>query len=500
MYAIPHHQERMMAIPESSNKVLSIGCTPTLHGMACPVIGSKWSLLEHLHRVEFQAPRQPRIEMIPAIREALKTDLDFQIPLNYRKGAGDTYFSGKLLSKLARILLIADEVGFPDDSQPKKVDVALERLKRGVEIWINGTGLSPLLYDRFWGGVVSCGCDFDFDTQGCHNRYPNCPALTDMGENFGAGFYNDHHFHYGYHIYAAAVAAKFDWQWGKQYFERVLLLVRDIANPSPHDPHFATFRHKDWYLGFSWASGIVTALGLPYPNGQNQESSSEAISAYEAVALYGKQMELIFKYSTLPEDVANFQISQRISDMGRLLCATEARSAKTYWHVQARGEGVPRIYPDVYSPKVVGMVWSLLAQEQTWFGNEPYKSYGIQLMPLTAAAELRDNAEWVNEMIPYFLESCNENEGKYGCTNMGWRILVFSCQATLGDWVNAWKNVEKLNDDVYESAGGNGHSKSNTLWYIATRPVVEGAGYNFSYVWEPNSTHIDDTPAISVPP
>jgi hypothetical protein len=34
---------------------------------------------------------------------------------------------------------------------------------------------------------------------------------------------------------------------------------------------------------------------------------------------------------------------------------------------------------DVYEPKMVGMIWSMLAQEQTWFGNEPWKSYGIQV-------------------------------------------------------------------------------------------------------------------------
>jgi endoglucanase Acf2 len=44
------------------------------------------------------------------------------------------------------------------------------------------------------------------------------------------------------------------------------------------------------YLGFSWASGIVTIGGKPYPNGRNQESASEAIAAYEAVALYGDAM------------------------------------------------------------------------------------------------------------------------------------------------------------------------------------------------------------------
>ena len=43
---------------------------------------------------------------------------------------------------------------------------------------------------------------------------------------------------------------------------------------------------KDWYLGNSWAGGMARA----YPNGRNQESSSESIAAYEAVSMYGKVM------------------------------------------------------------------------------------------------------------------------------------------------------------------------------------------------------------------
>ena len=78
-----------------------------------------------------------------------------------------------------------------------------------------------------------------------------------------------------------SVAAKFDNNWGRKFHERVLLLVRDIANPSGNDPYFPAWRHKDWYLGFSWASGVVTIDGKPYPNGRNEESSSESISAYE---------------------------------------------------------------------------------------------------------------------------------------------------------------------------------------------------------------------------
>lgn len=206
-YAIPHHQERMRPTQESSNFVHSVGCTPTIHGTACPVTGGHWSLLEHLHRVSFHAPRVPREEMLVDIREALKTDIHYDLPDNYKRGAGDTYFSGKMLARLARILIIAQEVG----GVPRQdFTNALGRLKGGVEIWLNGSAESPLLYDKTWGGVVMCGCDYDGETESCSNSFPNCPALSDMGHNFGAAFYNDHHFHYGYHIYAAAVAAKFD--------------------------------------------------------------------------------------------------------------------------------------------------------------------------------------------------------------------------------------------------------------------------------------------------
>jgi endoglucanase Acf2 len=90
----------------------------------------------------------------------------------------------------------------------------------------------------------------------------------------------------------------------------------------------------------------------------------------------------------VPSDGPLLDASMRIRDMGRLLLATEIRSAKTYWHVQQPfTSGVTRVYPSAYQPKVIGMIWSMLAQEQTWFGNEPWKSYGIQLMPLTVAGK-----------------------------------------------------------------------------------------------------------------
>jgi hypothetical protein len=61
-------------------------------------------------------------------------------------------------------------------------------------------------------------------------------------------------------------------------------------------------------------------------------------------------------------------------DTGRMLTALEIRSAQVYWHVKdVDSTGVGRIYPEGYKSHVVGMLWSSLAQMQTWFGSEAWK-------------------------------------------------------------------------------------------------------------------------------
>ena len=56
------------------------------------------------------------------------------------------------------------------------------------------------------------------------------------------------------------------------------------------------------------------------------------------------------------------------------------------------------------------------------------------------------------------------------CVNQGWSLLVFAGQAEIGDWRNAWQNVKAVNESVFYEAGGNGHSRTNSLWYVSTRP------------------------------
>jgi hypothetical protein len=238
--------------------------------------------------------------------------------------------------------------------------------------------------------------------------------------------------------------------------------VRNIANPSEEDASFPLFRHKDWYQGSSWASGVPRP---PYLNGKNQESSSEAIAAYEAVALYGRAMTSVWKSAGDEEKVA---VSNEIRRVGQLMTATELRSTKRYWHVMQKDES-KRIYPEIYDANVVGILWSSMAQFGTWFGPAPYLPYGIQLLPLTPISEERDDLAWVNEMYYPFSKACAAD---FQCTGTGWVVLQLAILATVGHSEVAAGRVEQVPTEAYYDGGGNGHSKSNTLWYIATRPVV----------------------------
>jgi Glycosyl hydrolase family 81 C-terminal domain len=193
-YALPHHFDM---INEKHPTDYNIYCVNTLIGPACLYEGSKWNLKQDIPMINFTAPRPPAPWALASLGTSLKTDLKFKLPRIYEKGIGDTYFSGKMLAKFARILIIADEITTLCQStdemavSPEYVDacnsmempsvksrqVALERLKRSVEIWINGSAVTPFVYDPAWGGVVSCGCAFRSEINTCGNKFPDCPGF-----------------------------------------------------------------------------------------------------------------------------------------------------------------------------------------------------------------------------------------------------------------------------------------------------------------------------------
>ena len=101
-----------------------------------------------LHPATFGVDVKPIPDMVTNLKKVLNDDIKYRRPYNYMKGAGDTYFSGKMLSKLARILVIDEGLG---KVLPRsEFNNALGALRESVEVWINGSAISPFLYDKAW--------------------------------------------------------------------------------------------------------------------------------------------------------------------------------------------------------------------------------------------------------------------------------------------------------------------------------------------------------------
>ena len=255
-----------------------------------------------------------------------------------------------------------------------------------------------------------------------------------------------------------------------------MLYIRDIANPSNDDPYFPQYRHKDWYIGSSWASGLASFNEF---HGRNQESSSEAIAAYEGVALFGSAVENAVslagsRYSSNKESDNDLKvmgaIGREVYQSGRLLMATELHATQRYWHVWNSTEHV-NSYPPQYNKPVVGMMYETMASFQTWFDGGDMASIGIQLLPFTPVAEARDDPVWAAETFVAFKQSCMSDHDF--CVKNGWSVMLSGLEATIGQYQEALDDAMLIPERVFESEGGCGHSRTNLIWYIATRPNVQ---------------------------
>lgn len=194
----------------------------------------------------------------------------------YDHGDGiDTYNWGKHLSRLANNLEIATQTSSPTAASYKA------SLSEGLSGWFSAKttdgSLKPIptqipdgpglfWYDATWGTLIGFPAGF--------------------GSN---EFLNDHHFHYGYFIRAAAVLGSHDASWLATYRPYVELLIRDIAADYGDSAtvdgiatQFAAYNYFDPYSGHSNAAGVQQ-----YANGINQESSSEAVNAWYGTLLWG---------------------------------------------------------------------------------------------------------------------------------------------------------------------------------------------------------------------
>jgi len=401
MIALPHHMDSFV-----NKTVVVSNAYKTLRGPVSFIRGDVWYLKEQLTNISWFARSPIPNDKRNAILEALKNDQ------NKKVGASDPYFFGKEIASLGRLALIADQLGSSDIATSIRTN-----MKNYLNPWLSDKNGDRLLYDTDWGGICSKN------------------GLANSGADFGNGIYNDHHFHYGYFIYAAAVIAKEDPAWASTYSETITDFVRELANPCSKDSHFPVTRHKDWFAGNSWASGL-TAFG----DSKNQESTSEAINAYYAIYLWG----LATKNSI-------------IKDLGRVLLATEIRSAQKYWHIPSTSN----VYPAPFSNnKMVGIVWETKVDYATWFGGLVEFIHCIQMLPFTPITEEYLPSTFINEEYPVLATALNRPSPPI---DEGWKGFIYMAHAIINS-EKAWNEVQTLRS--YDD----GNSQTNTLYWVATRP------------------------------
>jgi endoglucanase Acf2 len=251
-------------------------------------------------------------------------------------GVRDTYAEGKWLGKQATLLSIAQQYRLSSVTATLQ-----EQLRQRLETWFTATDDAGRLkqsglfyYNAPWGTLIGYPASFGTDTE-----------------------LNDHHFHYGYFIRAAAEIALRNTEWASaaRYGDVVKWLIRDIASPDRDDPRFPFLRNFDPYAGHSWASGHAK-----FGDGNNHESSSEAMNAWYGILLWGQATG-----------------DRRLRDLGAYLYTTELAAIEEYWF-DVHDEN----HPASYRPSVVTMVWGGKGANGTWFSAEPEMVHGINWLPL----------------------------------------------------------------------------------------------------------------------
>mmetsp|Transcript_17043 Transcript_17043/g.35573 ORF Transcript_17043/g.35573 Transcript_17043/m.35573 type:complete len:1400 (+) Transcript_17043:267-4466(+) len=519
MLSLPHHSASMSSADDMlirSNEFELV--YRSIKGIMVPIVGSTWSYEEDLTFTGFgdevlsispsltnnaanvngasggssttttkTSGRHPIISEYTAIsvldwsvRNLLLETIESDLKVNLPVLSSGAYAFGKGLARLAQLAHIADvterangqESGNAHDlnlgnktssasavsgkSTSKRAYTLLEKY---LTLWLLGDGGDGLLYDANLGGIVS--------KQG----------MEDIYADFGNGRYNDHHFHYGYVLYAAAVLGRANPDFVAQYSSYIDAIYYDVAHNSTTVTHndeeeifFPLARHKSWFDGHSFASGL-----FEFANGKSQESSSEAVNCYYGAYLWAK-----VRWGGGGESV----------DFARLLLASEITGAKTYWHmipqddknsaesgfansgstnltniqnkivskeIGAENWKPPVAYDSIFQKNyMVGNLGMTDATCTTWFGTENVYVHLINLMPVTAITAELFNKGYVNEER----KTLNKDES----VDYAWRGYLI-CNEAIVDPNNAWTAAQGLISSQLDA----GLSKSQALYWIVTR-------------------------------
>lgn len=415
MFALPHHVQSFDSATAAAKTNITL--QTTTKGLATAILANQMTMVEPSLPVSMGfAPWTPShgtvrtmsAGTIQAINHAATIELAQNMAS--QTNLNSMYFSGKGLAKFAFVIYTVRDIA----NNPSLAASGLAALKTEFNRFVQNQQQNPLIYDENWKGVVSSA------------------GYKDPGADFGNTYYNDHHFHYGYFVYTAAVIGYLDPSWLNQGTNKawVQMLVKDFADSQAGD-YFPFSRAFDWYHGHSWAKGLFES-----GDGKDEESSSEDVFASYAIKMWGRVIQ-----------------DANMEARGNLMLAIQARSLPAYFLMASSNTNQP---PQFIGNKVTGILFENKADHATYFGMNPEYIEGIHMLPLSPPSTLTRSKTFVaEEWATYF------SNGRADAVAGGWRGILYANLAIV-DPQAAWNFFAAPGFDLGLIDGG-----ASLTWYLA---------------------------------
>ncbi|WP_347994497.1 glycosyl hydrolase [uncultured Eubacterium sp.] len=453
----------------------------TIRGTMKTVVGTSYSTTMQYNGILSSLPVTKDEETVGKIKDQLgylysyrksKDNPKWICFLEGQYGGYDTYWVGKNLNTLSDAIWLADQ--FKDNDMKTMTNDMVEGVEDYLEFWfdphrayIDGQHVDDYFYyDKEYGTLIGYPTSYDSDKQ-----------------------VNDHHFHYGYWIKAAAAVAMKDPQWAKEWGGMVYEMIGDIANANRDgssynknsETRYPFLRNFDIYEGHSWASGVanyefdengVLAENGGLSGGNNQESSSESVNAWSSLILWGEAVG-----------------DERIRDLGIYMYTTEIAAIEDYYY-DVHNEIFTKEYKDSnnYNIQTVTRLFGGRYDHTAWWTENPIEVTTITMLPISGATFYMGKYK---EKVKAVVDSIGENSKQWSnfvnnkeqiCTNYGKKDMLTdpkTNQDVVAEYY-AYYDPDAALAKVDLSDSGkveNGESRAHTLAYITS--LKEYGNQNF---------------------
>ena len=454
----------------------------TIRGTMKTVVGTNYSTTMQYNGILSSLPVTKDEETVGKIKDQLgylysyrksKDNPKWICFLEGQYGGYDTYWVGKNLNTLSDAIWLADQ--FKDNDMKTMTNDMVEGVEDYLKFWfdpyrayIDGQHVDDYFYyDKEYGTLIGYPTSYDSDKQ-----------------------VNDHHFHYGYWIKAAAAVAMKDPQWAKEWGGMVYEMIGDIANANRDgssynknsDTRYPFLRNFDIYEGHSWASGVANYEfdengqmvdkkgGLS--GGNNQESSSESVNAWSSLILWGEAVG-----------------DERIRDLGIYMYTTEIAAIEDYYY-DVHNEIFTKEYKDSnnYNIQTVTRLFGGRYDHTAWWTENPIEVTTITMLPISGATLYMGKYK---EKVKAVVDSIGENSKQWThfvnnkeqiCANYGKKDMLTdpkTNQDVVAEYY-AYYDPDAALAKVDLSDSGkveNGESRAHTLAYITS--LKEYGNQNF---------------------